>query len=120
MTSYFDLDFDIVHAATNNRYVDDNYIRLVNLSPIGLLKNYKLTTSSGKHLGDISHAHIVSLMYQLRTCAKESDHLSLGLERDRNRKQRKLTINKNQKGNYKSRIMFTDVFGFVEYHEKIT
>ena len=62
LNSYFDLHFDVVHAATNNRYEDGKDIRLVNLGSIALYSNYKLTTSSGKYLKDISHAHIVSLM----------------------------------------------------------
>ena len=62
LNSYLDLNFDVLHAVTNNRYTDGNDIRLVNLAPIALFSNYKLTTSSGKHLEDISHAHIVSLM----------------------------------------------------------
>ena len=48
LNSYFELTFDVLHAATNNRYVDGNDIRLVNLGPIALFSNYKLTTSSGK------------------------------------------------------------------------
>ena len=32
--SYLELNFDVLHAATNNRYVDGNDIRLVNLGPI--------------------------------------------------------------------------------------
>ena len=39
-----------------------NDITLVNLGAIALFSILKLTTSSGKHLEDISHAHIVSLM----------------------------------------------------------
>ena len=62
LNSYLDLNFDVLHAATNNRYVDGNDIRLVNLGPVALFSNYKLTTSSGKHLEEISNAHIVSLM----------------------------------------------------------
>ena len=62
LNSYLDLNFDVLHAATNNRYVDGNDIRLVNFGPVALFSSYKLTTSSGKHLEDISHAHIVSLM----------------------------------------------------------
>ena len=62
LNSYLGLNVDVVHAATNNRYVDGNHIRLVNLGSIALFSIYKLTTSSGKHLEDISHAHIVSLM----------------------------------------------------------
>ena len=67
LNSYLELNFDVLHAATNNRYVDGNDIRLVNLGPISLFSNYKLTTSSGKHLENIDHAHIVSLMYKLLT-----------------------------------------------------
>ena len=44
------LNFDVLDSATNNRYVDGDDIRLVNLGPIALFIIYKLTTSSGKHL----------------------------------------------------------------------
>ena len=46
-----------------------NDIRIHNLGPSVLFSNFKLTTSSGKHLEDISHAHIVFLMYKLITSA---------------------------------------------------
>ena len=58
LNSYLDLNFDVVHAATNNRYADNNNIRLVNFGPIASFSSYKLTTSSGKHLEDVSHAII--------------------------------------------------------------
>ena len=61
LNSYFDLNFNVLYAATNNRYVDGNEIRLVNLDPVVLFSIYELPTSSGKYLKDISHAHIVSL-----------------------------------------------------------
>ena len=80
LNSYLDLNFDVVHAATNNRYVDGNDIRLINLCPISLFSNFKLTTSSGNHLEDISHAHIVSLMYKLISSSGGSDDLSTGLD----------------------------------------
>ena len=120
LNSYFELDFDVLHAGTNNRYVDGNNIRLVYLGPIALFSNYKLTTSSGKHLENIDHAHIVSLMYKLLTSSKGSDDLSIGFDRDRNRRQRELTINKTQKGKYHIRISLKDVFGFAEYQDKGT
>ena len=118
--SYLELDFDVLHAGTNNRYVDGNNIRLVNLGPIGLFSNYKLTTSSGKHLENIDHAHIVSLMFKLLTSSKGSDDLSIGFDRDRNRRQRELTNNKTQKGKYHVRIYLKDIFGFAEYQNKGT
>ena len=120
LNSYIELNFDVLHAATNNRYADGNDIRLVNLGPISLFSNYKLTTSSGKHLENIDHAHIVSLMYKLLSSSKRSDDLSIGFDRDRGRRQRELTNNKSQKGKYHVRIYLKDVFGFAEYQEKGT
>ena len=118
LNSYLVLNFDVLHAATNNRYVDGNDTRLVNLGPIALFSNYKLTTSSGKHLEKIDHAHIVSVMYKLLTSSEGSDDLSIGFDRDRNRRQRELTFNKTQKGKFHVRIYLKDVFGYAENQEK--
>ena len=118
--NYVDLYFDVLHAATNNRYVDGNDIRLVNLGSLGLFSNYKLTTSSGKHLENFDHAHIVSLMYEPLTSSKGSDDLSIYFDRDRNKRQRELTNNKSQKGKYHVRIYLKDVFGFAQDQEKAT
>ena len=120
LNSYLELNFDVLHTATKNRYADGNDIRLVNLGSIALFSNYKLKTSSGKHLENIDHAHIVSLMYKLLTSSKGSDDLSICFDRDRNRRQRELTNNKSQKGKYHVRIYLKDVFGFAEYQEKAT
>ena len=121
LNSYLELNFDVLHAtAPNNRYADGNDIRLVNLGPIALFSNYKLTTSSGKHLENIDHAHIVSLMYKLLSSSKGSDDLSIGFDRDRTRRRNELTNNKNIKGKYHIRIYLKDVFGFAEYQEKGT
>ena len=120
LNSYLELNFDALHAGTNNRYADGNDIRLVNLGPIALFSNYKLTTSSGKHLENTDHAHIVSLMYKLLSSSKGSDDLSIGFDRDRGRRQRELTNNKTLKGKYHVRIYLKDVFGFAEYQEKGT
>ena len=67
---YPNLIFDVLRSATNNRYVGGNDIRLGNVAPIVLFSNYKLTTSSGKHLEDFSHAHMVSLLYRLLISSK--------------------------------------------------
>ena len=120
LNSYLKLNFDVLHAADNNRYVVANDIRLVNLGPIALFSNYKLTTSSGKHLEDISHAHIVSLMYKLLTSSKDSDDLSIGFDRNHDKRKRELTNNKNIKGKFHVRIYLKDIFGFAEYQEKGT
>ena len=114
LNSYLELNFDVLHAATNNRYVDGNDKRLVNLGPIALFSNYELTTNSGKQLENIDHAHIVSLMYKLLTSCRDSNDLSKGFDGDRGRWQRELTNNENIKGKNHVRIYLKDVFGFAE------
>ena len=120
LNSYLELNFDILRADNSNRYVDANDIRLVNLAPIALFSIYKLSTSSGKHLEEISHTHIVSLMYKLLTSSKDSDDLSIGFDRNRGRRKNELTNNKSIKGKFHIRIYLKDIFGFVEYQEKGT
>ena len=110
----------MLRADNNNRYVDTNDIRLVNLGPIALFSNYKLTTSSGKHLEEISHAHIVSLIYKLLTSSRDSDDLSIGFDRNRGRRKNELSNNKNIKGKYHIKIYLKDFFGFAEHQEKGT
>ena len=73
LKSYIEINFDVLKAATSNRYANTDDMRLINLGPIALLSNYKLTTSSGKHLENIDHAHIVSLMYKLLSSSRNSD-----------------------------------------------
>ena len=118
LNSFLELRFDVLHAATINRYVDGNDIRLVNLGPIALFSNYKLTTCSGKQFENIDHAHIVCLLYKLINSARGGDDLSIGFDRDRGRRQRELTNNKNNKGKYHVRIYLKDVFGFVQQQKK--
>ena len=120
LNSYLELNFDVLRADNSNRYIDNNDIRLVNLGPIALFSNYKITTSSGKHLENIDHAHIVSLMYKLLTSSKGSDDLSIGFDRDRTRRRNELTNNKTVKGKFHLRIYLKGVFGFAEYQEKGT
>ena len=120
MNSYLDLNFEVIKRADISRYGNGNDIRLVNLAPIALFSNFKLTTSSGKHLEDISHAHLVSLMYKLLTSSKNSDDLSIRFDRSRARRQDEMTDNERVKGKYHVRIMLKDVFGFAEHQEKAT
>ena len=94
LNSYLDLSFEVIKRADNSRYANGNDIRLVNLGPIALFSNFKLTTSSGKHLEDISHAHLVSLMYKLITFSKDSNDLSIGFDSNRNRRRDELALKK--------------------------
>ena len=97
-------NFDVLHAATNNSYIDGDDIRLVNEGPIALFSNYKLQSSSGKHLEEINHAQIVCLGYKFITSARKTDiFLSNGFDGDRGRKQRE-----------------KDISGFAQHQEKGT
>ena len=98
-------NFDVLHAATNNRYVDGDDIRLVNLGAIALFSIYKLASSSGKHLEEINHAHIVCLMHKLLTSCRGRDDLSVGFDRSRDRRKQELTNNKRREGKYQVTIM---------------
>ena len=120
LKSYIELNFDVLNATTSNRYADGADIWLINLGAIALFSNFKLTTSSGKHLENIDHAHIVSLMYKLLTSSRDSNDLSIGFDRDRNRRKRELGKNKNIKGKYHTRIYLKDIFRFAEHQEKAT
>ena len=93
---------------------------ITDLAAIALFSNFKLTTSSGKHLENIDHAHIVSLKYKLLKLSGGSDDLPIGLDRDRIRRKREMTNNKNIKGKYHIRIYLNDIFGFTEHQEKAT
>ena len=120
LNSYLELKFDVLQAVTGNRYVDGADIRLVNLAVIALFSIYKLTTSSGKHLEEINHSHIVFLMYKLLSSSKESDNLWNGFDRSRDGRKRELTNNKKIKGKYDLRIYLRDIFGFAEHQETAT
>ena len=85
-----------------------------------MFSNFKLTTSSGKHLEDISHAHLVSLMYKLITSSKDSNDLSIGFDYSRNRRRDELALNKNIKGKNHLKSLLKDVFGFAEHQDKAT
>ena len=114
------VNFDVLHAATNNRHRDSDDIRLVNEGPIASFSNYKLQSSSGKHIEEINHPHKVFLRYRLITSARNTDDLSIGFDRDRGRRQRELTNNQNLKGKYHVTIMLKDTFGFAEHQRKGT
>ena len=77
---------------------------MVDLSPIALFSNFKLTTSSGQHVENIGHAYIVSLLYELITSARDTDDLSIDFDRSLDRRQQELTKDKTQKSKFHLRI----------------
>ena len=120
LMSYLVSNFEVIKRTDNSRYANSNDIRVVNLGSIALFSNLKLTTSSGKHLEDISYSHIVSLMYKVITSSKGSDGLSIGFDRSRNRRRDEFAPNKNIKGKKHLKILLKDVFGFAECQENAT
>ena len=120
LNSYSDLNFKAIKKTDNSRYGNGIDIRLVTLGPIALFSTFKLTTPSGKHLEDISHSHIVSLMYKLISSSKGSDDSSIGFDRSSQKRRDHMTNNKNVKGKYHLRIMLREVFGFPEHQGKTT
>ena len=117
---YLDFIFQVIKKADNSRYENGNDIRISNLGLINLFGFFKITTSSGKHLEDTSHAHFVSSMYKLKTSAKNTDDLSAGLDRDPGRRKDELALNKNIKCKYHPKVTLKNVFGLAEHHEKAT
>ena len=109
LNSYLELNFDVLQAVTGNRYVGGADIGLANLAVIAFFSSYELTTSSGKHSEEINHAHIVVLMYNYLSSTKESDDLSIGFDRSRDRRKREVTNNKNIRGKYHLRI-YLEIF----------
>ena len=120
LNGYIELNFEVIKKTDGSRYVNGNDIRLVILGPIALFTNFNLSTSSGKHLEDISRAHLVSLMYKLLISSKDSDDLSISFDRSRNRRKDELAQNKRVKRKYHLKNMLKDVFGFAECQEKAT
>ena len=65
LNSNLDLNFDVIEKTVNSRYVNCIDTRLVKTGPVALFCNFKLTKSSGNHLEDFNHGHLVSLFYKL-------------------------------------------------------
>ena len=121
LNGYLFLNIEVIIKADTLRYGKANGIRSINLAPVSLFSMYKLRTFSGKHLEDISHAHIDSLMYKLITSAKDSEYVYfIGFNKARGRRRDDIAFNKNKKGQYFLRITLKYAFGIAEHQEKAT
>ena len=105
--------------ADDTRYADNDQIALINLGPVALFSEAKLTTSSGKHLEKVDNLHITSLMNKLLTSQQQTSELLYGFEESENIRRLELTNNKNEKGTFFLKIKLTDLFGFAD-QEKVT
>ena len=120
LNSYLDLFFEVIKKAEKSSYASGNDIGLNILGPIALFSIFVLTTTSGKDLEDIFHAHRVSLMYKLLTSSRGSDDFSIGFDQNRGRRRDELTDNKKINGKFHVGIMLKDVFGFAQDQQKAT
>ena len=59
-------------------------------------------------------------IYEISSDYYHSDDLSIGFDRNRNRRKQELTNNKNVKGKYHMRIYLKDIFGLAEHQKKAT
>ena len=81
LRSYLFLNVEVSKKTDTSRYADGNDIIIVNSGPVASISDFKLTTSSEKHLEDLSHANSVSFLYKLIVSAKRSDDLFIGFDR---------------------------------------
>ena len=119
--SCLEILFNVSHkAGAVARYADDDHIRLVNLGPIALFNNYRLTSSSGKEIEEIDNALLIYLMHKLLSSSRDSEDLSICFDRRSEARERELTDSKTTKGNYHVRICLKDVFGFAQLQANCT
>ena len=97
--SYIGLEFE-VHKNDDTRYNDGDEISLVNLGPIALFSEVKLTTSSGKHLEKVDNLHPICLMYKLLTSSQQTSQLMYGFEESTTIRRQELTNTETEKGTF--------------------
>ena len=118
--SYILIDFEVTHD-DDTKYINGNEISLVNLGPVALFSEAKLTSHSGKDLEKVENLHTVSLMHKLLSSCHETIEPLYGFDSNINRRRQELTKNKEdlEKGTFYNRIRLIDIFGFAD-QDKIT
>ena len=116
--SYISLEFEVLKN-DNTRYNNGDEISMVNIGPVALFSEAKLTTSSGKHLEKVDNLHPICLMYKLLTSSHQASQLMYGFEESTAIRRQELTNNKTEKGTFFVRIKLKDLFGIAD-QEKIT
>ena len=112
--------FEVIKKTEISRYANGNAIRSVSRGLVVFFIYFKRTTSIGKYLEDISHAHIISLLYKLITIAMDTDELFTRLDPDGRRRQQEITNYKNVTGKNHLTILLKGVFGFAGHQWKAT
>ena len=116
--SFISVEFGVLKN-DDTRFADGDQISLVNIAPIALFSEAKLTTTSEKHLEKVDNLHPICLMYKLLTSSQQTSQLMYGFEESTTIRRQELTNNKTEKGTFFVRIKLKDLFGFAD-QEKIT
>ena len=144
--AFISIDLQVVKAADDSLYADNNAISLVNLGGIALFSEASLSTSSRKQLERIDHVYQSSLMYKMLASSENDESLyfvkddgvalvqpapdadatahvpgnisdtTIAFNKRRNR-----LINDNpEKGTLFLTIPLSEIFGFALHQDKIT
>ncbi len=73
--AYLSIDLQVVKAADDTLYADDDAISLVNLGGIALFSEASLSTSSRKQLERIDQVYQSSLMYKMLSASENDESL---------------------------------------------
>ena len=91
-------------VAANTQYADTNENFLVNLGPLALFPEARLSTSSNKHLAKFENLHTVSLMHKRVTSCDNSTDLLYAFDSNITRRRHELQLIEKQDKNEVFRI----------------
>ena len=72
-----------------------------------MFNKYRLTSSSGKEIEEEDNAHVICLMYKLKSSSRKNDNSSTGFHRCNEVHERELSKSEQNKGNYRFRFCRT-------------
>ena len=80
-TSFNPFQFKVTHkVADNTQHANSNAILIVNLGPIALFSEAKLTIPSKKHLEKVENLHVASLLHKFLSFSAGTTDLIYGFE----------------------------------------
>ena len=80
------------------QFLDDGHKISVNLGPINILNEERLTSGSGREKEEIDNAQIDCLLSKLLSSSKDSDDLPIGSQRNIEAREGEFTDNRTTKG----------------------
>ena len=116
--SYLEIAFVVLDDA-GGVFANDANIRLINYGLIALFSSVKLETSGGRTIEYVDHCHPNLLMYKILTST--DDEYESGFVRNQGNRDSQLKGDHiaEERGHMYMMIKMSDLFGFVNYLEKI-